>query len=362
MTKLRLLALLIIVFASVLALMVLHCASVPNMSGAKFTKIKVYFGTDRDTAATTDLGKRMGTERSDVKYGHCFVSIPRDHRMGELESPKWYKLEFREDPEKHVVVMEINLRTKQDFFSEINAEYPDSNKNALIFIHGYNTPFINAARQTAQITYDLAFKGIPAFYSWPSLGTPLGYPADGENIAWSTPNMVQFFVDFIRETKVKNVVVIAHSMGNRGVVEALSRMKQHFPDERKIIKEVILAAPDIDAEIFKNDIAPRIVGDAGLITLYASSKDLAIKASKQFNNHQRLGDSSPKITVCSGIESIDASNVETGFLGHSYFSDNRSIISDMFYLINDGKTADKRFGLVPMDNSSYWKFKKECIF
>ncbi len=325
---------------------------------ANYTQIKVFFGTDRDTTASTDLKTKVGSERSDVKYGNCMVSIPRDHRMGVLESPKWYKLQFTETPDKHVSVLEIKMKSKEDFFRDINSSYPDSSKTAIIFVHGYNVTFVDAARRTAQITYDIGFKGIPAFFSWPSTGTLVGYTHDADNIAWSTPHLVQFFVDFIRETKAENVVVIAHSMGNRGVVEALSRMNQSNPKERKVIKEIILAAPDVDAGIFKNDIAPRLVNQDSHITLYASSNDLALKASKKVNGHQRLGDSAPKITIYKGIESIDASDVETDLMGHSYFSDKNSIISDMFYLIKDGKKAADRFGLVSMENGAYWKFRK----
>jgi esterase/lipase superfamily enzyme len=326
--------------------------------GHSYVGIKVFFSTDRTMNQTITPKDMAGSERGEEKYGYCMVSIPPDHRMGELESPRWYKLEFKENPEKHVVVLEIKLKPKEDFFKEINSDYPDSGKTALIFVHGFNVCFVDAARRTAQMTYDLGFKGIPAFYSWPSQGTLTGYTVDADNIAWATPHIMQFFVDFIRESGVKSVVVIAHSMGNRGVVEAISRMNKEFPNERKIIKEVILAAPDIDAEVFKNDIAPRFLANGSHVTMYASSNDLAIKASKKVNGHQRLGDSSPKMTVCKGMESIDASDIETDFLGHSYFSDNASIISDMYYLINDPKKPNDRFMLVPSPDSLYWKFKK----
>jgi hypothetical protein len=51
--------------------------------------------------------------------------------------------------------------------------------------------------------------------------------------------------------------------------------------------------------------------------------------------------------------------VDTGFVGHSYFGDVRSVLSDMFYLIRDGKRAAQRFGLrvVESQDGHYRAFK-----
>lgn len=64
--------------------------------------------------------------------------------------------------------------------------------------------------------------------------------------------------------------------------------------------------------------------------------------------------------VLSGIESIDSTNVKTGFLGHSYYADERSVISDMFYIFNNGLRAGERAGLNenPGPSGIFWEFKK----
>jgi hypothetical protein len=59
------------------------------------------------------------------------------------------------------------------------------------------------------------------------------------------------------------------------------------------------------------------------------------------------------------METIDVSNVDTSFQGHAYFGDNVSVLSDLFYLIRDGKKASERFGMVSkvQGGQSYWLFQ-----
>ena len=132
------------------------------------------------------------------------------------------------------------------------------------------------------------------------------------------------------------------------------------PELRNKIKEIILAAPDIDADVFKNDIAPKMTSKIKKpITLYVSSDDLALKASKALHGNPRAGDSTDGLVLVEGIETIDASGVDTSFLSHYYFADTNSIISDIFDLIQSGKRAlnRERLQLVSLLNQTYWKVK-----
>lgn len=61
-----------------------------------------------------------------------------------------------------------------------NAFKQSEKKEALVFIHGYNVTFAEAARRTGQIAWDIPFEGIAGFFSWPSSGTVLSYMVDIE--------------------------------------------------------------------------------------------------------------------------------------------------------------------------------------
>jgi esterase/lipase superfamily enzyme len=281
--------------------------------------------------------------------------------MGEVERPSIWKLEFREDPEKHLVLLKTSLQEKDQFFADLAARIAGSpGKKTFVFIHGYNVTFADSARRTAQISYDLGFDGVPVFYSWPSQGTVRGYPVDEANVEWSQANLTAFLSDFLDRTDAESIYLIAHSMGNRALTRAFSFVAQKTPQARKRFRELILTAPDIDAAVFKRDILPQIRGGESSITLYASSSDKALLASKEFHGYLRAGEAGAGIIVMSGMDTIDATSVDTSFLGHSYFAENRSVLSDIYYLIRGPAPPGKRFGLSPVDTPSgrYWVFKK----
>lgn len=103
------------------------------------------------------------------KVGTCEVSIPRDHRVGVVERPVWWRFEFRPDPNKHIVLHSISPSTTSAFLAELNGRLDRSQtRMAFVFVHGFNVSFEDAALRTAQLAYDLDFDGAPLMYSWPS--------------------------------------------------------------------------------------------------------------------------------------------------------------------------------------------------
>jgi esterase/lipase superfamily enzyme len=329
-----------------------------------FAVVRVFYATDRTQTGSKEPSKKFGPEQGDLTYGSCEVSIPRDHRMGELESPSIWKLEFRPDPEKHVVLLSAESQNVLDFYGEVRHRVDQStDKKAFVFVHGYNVGFEEAARRTAQISYDLSFDGAPIFFSWPSQGNLAGYRDDETNVAWAEKDLKLFLSDLAERTSARTVYLIAHSMGNRALTGAFLSLLESKQDlASAVFKEIILAAPDIDAEVFKKDIAPRLIASKSHVTLYASSKDLALDASRKFHkNEPRAGDSGHGLVVLKGLDTIDATNVDVSLLGHSYYADNASMLSDIYYLFKYGIPAHDRFRLAPVtgDAGTYWRFQKE---
>jgi esterase/lipase superfamily enzyme len=109
-----------------------------------FAEVKVFYATDR---SISDVRKRSGdrygtdrnlTEKGSITYGICKVSIPRTHRTGVLEGPSIWRFEFSKDPQKHIVLLDVEAYEKPDFYARIAENVRNSRgRNALIFIHGY---------------------------------------------------------------------------------------------------------------------------------------------------------------------------------------------------------------------------------
>jgi esterase/lipase superfamily enzyme len=229
-----------------------------------------------------------------------------------------------------------------------------------VFVHGYNVTFAGAARRTAQIAHDVEFSGAPIFFSWPSQGGLLKYTIDENNVEWAVPHLKQFLLDVTRQSGATHVNLIAHSMGNRALTEAIREIQMQLQSEATLFNQVILAAPDIDAEIFRRDLAPALVRTAQRVTLYASSRDQALAASKKVHGYSRAGDSGSELVVLDGIETVDVSQLDTNLLGHSYYGSSNPILRDMQQLIERALPAAQREWLLPRAHGElmYWIFEE----
>lgn len=340
-------------------------ASAPSgtreVEAPNYTVVKIFYTTDRRETGEKVPSKFYGGQRNKedcLTFGTCDVSIPRDHKLAHIERPSWRNL-YREDPKKHVVLMSVNLLKRNNYFSEISADIACSRKKqVLVFIHGFDVTFEEGAWRMAQLAYDLGFDGPPVLYSWASVGHLRDYSDDEATMEWSVPHLKGLLADIGAKCGAQMVHVIAHSMGNRILTNALKEIALTTPASAlPLVEEVILTAPDIDAGVFRQ-IAGEVQKAGKRITLYASSNDKALEASKRIHGGPRAGDSGDGIVVVPGVDTIDASAVDTSFIGHSYYGDNRSVLSDIFHLLMDGAPPSERFGLRKMSllNAIYWAF------
>ena len=229
----------------------------------------------------------------------------------------------------------------------------------LVFIHGFNVSFRDSLIRTAQLAYDLGFQGKPIAYSWPSQNQLDLYSVDETNSAVTVDHLVGFLEDLLRVQGVKRIHLVAHSMGAAALLEALARIDAKNPTATSRFSHVVLAAPDVDVDRFKQiQRAARARGTS--VTLYVSSQDWALYISRRhYHRYQRLGDARPSPIVVAGVDTIDASRVETDFVGHSYYTGDTSIVGDLFYLINQDLRAPRRnLGTAGKPPASYFVFPK----
>lgn len=320
--------------------------------------VQVFFATDRMLTHSDEFEPIYDQQRSvrgKLHYGTCSISIPKLHKLGKLETPSILRLEFRPNPEKHIMLQKIENLEEDVFFKRVARFVAASAaKEAFIFIHGYKVSFEDAARRTGQIAFDLNFVGAPVLYSWPSYGKLADYTRDENNIIWSTPHFQRFLELMSQRSGAERIHIIAHSMGNRAVCDALKALSND-PSTKLKFNHLLLAAADIDADTFR-ELATSLQRISGHITLYESSNDKALHASKEIHGNPRAGE---PLLLIPGIDTIDASAIDTDFLGHSYFSDNWPLLSDIHSILRKDEPPSMRFGLREMDCSEgkYYVFR-----
>jgi esterase/lipase superfamily enzyme len=321
-----------------------------------YTRVQVFYATDREPERDTPVHFTANRGKNeDLRYGACEVSIPKIHKTGNLESPSFMRLEFASDPAKHIVLQQTWIYSEATFVEEVAASVDKSSaKDAFVFVHGFNVSFEDAARRTGQFAFDLKFVGAPIFYSWPSDGKVQHYMHDEDVVNWCVPHFQRFLTLLQERSGAVRIHVIAHSMGNRIVCEAVKTLS-FDPGSHLRLNHLVLAAPDIDAKTFLQ-LAASLQNVSDRITLYESSKDKALIASRKVHRNPRAGE---PFLIVPGIDSIDASSIDTDFLGHSYFSEDYALLSDIHSMLFNDEPAETRVGLEALMHADgkYYAFK-----
>jgi esterase/lipase superfamily enzyme len=240
----------------------------------------------------------------------------------------------------------------------VNQVLAKGEKAAFVFIHGYNVGFEDAIKRTAQLSRDMKFPGVPILYSWASAAAKRLYAKDEETVALTVQRLADFLEKLSKSSGAKELHLIAHSMGNRALINAITALQSRTRTKARRFKQVVLTAPDVPRQDAEQLIAVASQ-TAERITLYSSNKDKALLASKGLHANPRLGFVYSNFPyVVPGLDSIDASSVATDFLGHSFFSSTRTVLGDLSAVILDGKPPNQRFGLKQLRTPSglCWRF------
>ena len=324
----------------------------------------VWFGTNRKPTAS---GDGFTSERhSKVTHGRVEVLVPEAHRIGETGSSFWRRLrrlDFRDDTLR---VQRVTPQDRDAFFAGIHESIQAAREggepsHALVFLHGFNVTFEDAAIRAAQLGCDLSVPGATAFFSWPSRGRVAAYPADEATIQASEPAITEFLVDFATNCGAEKVHVIAHSMGNRGLLRALQRIAANAEQRGKVkFGQIFLAAPDVDRDLFL-DLARVYPEHSERTTLYASDGDLPVHLSAQLHDAPRAGYFLP-YTVAPGVDTVAVPDLDIDLLGHAYFAQAAALLHDIRDLMCHGEPPAHRRRLAPAyhDGMSFWRLLREA--
>lgn len=325
----------------------------------------VWYGTNRRPIdagnAWRGYSDRRESDPRTVHHGMCEVTIPQSHNFGELGSP-WYE-RWMTLTDDRLKLRRIIGSTEAEFWASVRKEldlWGESERQALVYLHGYNVIFEEAAIRAAQIGFDLKAQGVTAFFSWPSKGTAHEYPADEASIEASEDAIAEFMARFVEHVGADRVHVIAHSMGNRGLLRAMQRILSDA-ERRSRVKfgQIFLAAPDVDADVFGR-LAEAYPSRSVRTTLYVSPTDKAVGLSKWLHGFARAG-FMPPVTIVQGIDTVAVPDFDLDVLGHAYFAEAAAVLHDIFDVLHFNAPPQKRQRLRKArrdDGKEYWTMLK----
>ncbi|MBK3745866.1 alpha/beta hydrolase [Paraburkholderia aspalathi] len=293
-----------------------------------------------------------GERASAPNFADITVSVPPDsaRKVGEVSWPK----KLPPNPAVDFATLKadmIDLDTAKKWLSATVKKTPDG--SALVFIHGFNTKFEDSVYRFAQIVKDSGVHSAPILVTWPSRGSLLAYGYDRESTNYTRNALENLFQYLAKDREVKEVSILAHSMGNWLTLEALRQMAIRNGGLPTKFKNVMLAAPDVDVDVFRSQIVD--MGDPHpQFTLFVSRDDKALAVSRRvWGDVARLGAIDPETEpykqelADSKITVIDLTKVKAGDrLNHGKFAESPEIVRLIGARISDDQTlTDSRVGL-----------------
>jgi esterase/lipase superfamily enzyme len=335
--------------------------------------VPVFYGTDR---VRKEEPKRIsyGAERARrLELGRALVTVPKTHQVPNIERPFAVRIPFTnitvyeqvEDPKHHFTLRELKALTREQFLELVRERIRGSvafRDQAVVFVHGYNTAFEYAVFRTAQMAYDLKFDSASFLYSWPSEAGITGYGYDRESSEQAEPYLREYLELVVRETGAKSVSVIAHSMGNMPLLRVLQALGPSLPPGVQL-NQIILAAPDVDRNLFEN-LAANIMQYGRGVTLYCSSNDRAMAVARRVaGGVPRAGDvPADGPIVLAGIDTIDVSQTSTDYLAlnHSSYAESGALLNDIGLLLQTGeRPPEKRIPIlqrITTPKGDFWRY------
>ncbi len=266
------------------------------------------------TRARSDIPHQLfSSNRSDeLDFGSATISIPPTHQPGRIAWPS----SSPGNPNTDFVVRQASyIDGNAVFQQQINRELAlrkGTEREAVLFIHGYNTRFSEGLFRVAQMAADAKAKSLPILFTWASAGHLTDYIYDTNSVAIARDGLELVLTDLIN-SDAQRITILAHSLGNLLLLETLRQMELQGKGLLKNKKvNVVMASPDIDIDVFETMITS-LGYRANPVFVLGSRDDRALRVSRRLaGGKARVGDveDDERLTKL-GVVVVDLTEVQT---------------------------------------------------
>jgi len=288
------------------------------------TLVELRFVTNRKLVSSGAGGEYFGDDHGELSAGSCRVGFEAGDSRGE--------------------VLRVDTRPVETVFSGIA---PGA---FIIYVHGYGEYFAKNCRRAALLQQRLGLDGRMLLFSWPS-SSYLTYAGDAVDLEQSIDELNALLTLAADTIGHERIVLMAHSMGSRGVVDALK-----LRDDEARFDGAVFIAPDIRRDVFRENVSmlQQKVSD---IVVYTSDSDRVLWLSTTVNVSGRLGVAREFDLDHTTV--IDVTPTGTNDIsGHLYHMLNPAVIEDLRTLLGSRELAAKRsFHRVPGETPGFWRLE-----
>lgn len=314
-------------------------APVTSSASAGSAQIAMLVATTRQPSG--DPATLFTGERSPTPFMTAVtVSIPAGRQEGTVQWPK----RLPPNPSTDFAVTDVqSLRTVSD--GRVWLHRHNKSGHVLVFVHGFNNTYEDSVFRLAQIVHDSGMDATPMLFTWPSRARLRAYEYDKESTNYSRTAFEQSLRVLAKDPAVKEITILAHSMGTWLAMESLRQMGIRDGRVNAKIDNVILASPDIDIEVFAKQFV-EMGPDKPKFTVFVSQDDRALAASSLITGGiSRLGAINPaeepnrSRLEAGGITAIDLTKVKSNDrLNHGKFAESPEIVQLIGQRLMTGQT------------------------
>jgi esterase/lipase superfamily enzyme len=325
-------------------------------------RLTIFVATTRRAMPSDRPGERFGPDDADsLQFAAVGVNVPsyRSRGTGELPRPSSMRanpLAWRPDAQRDFFVASVIPVDSSRFVQRMAADLATTrSRDILVFVHGFNTSFEDAAVRAAQVAADIGFDGAVVLFAWPSAASVASYVRDQQAARNAGFHLLRILRGHTVAALPDRVHLLGHSMGSEVIGKALSLVSAE--DSLPRLGQAVFAAPDLDARVFRREILPRLTPRAARVTLYASTDDEALRASRALSGVWRLGLGGDSLVVVRDMDTIDASRVQADVIGHTLFG-NQSFLADLATLLAEGRPpSERRLLAIRRGDLTFFRFR-----
>jgi esterase/lipase superfamily enzyme len=263
-------------------------------------------------------------------------------------------------------------------------------KEVILYVHGFNETFATAAFTAAELCHFLGRESVCTFFTWPASSTGnflISYTSTTESARYAENHLRKMIRLLATAPGVERVQLLAHSRGTALLMSAVRDLLAETvaagkePVDVLRIDNLVLFSPDIDAELFSQNITAGVSdpdmfsvwpsqrlpnGLRGRLTTYSSPQDRALFISRiLFRSRSRVGnvraedvplDAQVYVEPFNRVDMIVYEGERTDVFGHSYFTTNPRVSSDVIQLLRYGKKPGDPGRELDKVGPIVWKF------
>jgi esterase/lipase superfamily enzyme len=277
-------------------------------------------------------------------------------------------------------VESVDMMDDERFMEELAAAVDASpNKSLFILVFGYKDDFEETAIKAGWFAYMLDVNTPVLLFDWPG-DQPVnirGYNKARRYAEVSGPALGKLITNIVREIKPEKLWLKGSSLGCETICDAFEYMYQYddMRDDEAELTKVILAAPDVSEDDFKEKFARHILAFSEMLTVYVSSQDDALLMSGMITGHKRLGrqrikdpaqaEAAKDLLLIKSqhpgrLTVIDVTPINNSSFHHGYYLECPEFFDDLYARINGkGSTGNRRLYLLKYKGEvDYWVMQR----